>query len=268
MAVAGIGPSSLSLNSAALARVLARSSITPDTAAVQAPGDAVGNNPAPGASSTAAAFQPSALNGATAVAAQTNGAEPSASTEQPSASASSGTLSDEQKSAVEKLKQTDAKVKAHEQAHQAAGGRLAAGASYSYEKGPDGGSYAVAGEVSINTSSVPGNPRATLEQALQVQAAALAPADPSAQDRAVAVRAAQTAAAAQAEITKQAVNAADGGQASGQAGSQAGASNDGQDQAAAGGDRQTRAVTGLYRAAASLGAQGQIQRGGAVDIAA
>ena len=46
--------------------------------------------------------------------------------------------------------------------------------------------YAVAGEVPINISAVPGNPQATLRNAEQVQRAALAPADPSPVDRRVA----------------------------------------------------------------------------------
>jgi len=63
--------------------------------------------------------------------------------------------------------------------------------------------YAVGGEVSIDTSKVSGDPVATLQKAQQIQAAALAPVQPSSQDRNVAARAAQMAVEARAEISKQ-----------------------------------------------------------------
>ncbi|WP_371324877.1 putative metalloprotease CJM1_0395 family protein [Dechloromonas sp. ZY10] len=91
-----------------------------------------------------------------------------------------------------RLAAVDRKVRAHEQAHQAAGAGLAGSASYQYQRGPDGRQYAVAGEVAI--SMAPGRtPGETLARAEQVQAAALAPADPSAQDRSVAAQAARMA---------------------------------------------------------------------------
>jgi hypothetical protein len=67
------------------------------------------------------------------------------------------------------------------------------GASFSYQRGPDGRFYAVGGEVSIDTSPVPGDPQATASKAEQIQRAALAPAQPSGQDRAVAAQAARMA---------------------------------------------------------------------------
>jgi hypothetical protein len=108
-------------------------------------------------------------------------------------------LSTEASKETQKLKALDQKVRAHEAAHQAAGAGLVGGASFTYQRGADGRMYAVGGEVSIDTSPVPGDPEATLTKMQQVQAAALAPADPSAQDRAVAAAAAATAAAAQGE---------------------------------------------------------------------
>lgn len=99
---------------------------------------------------------------------------------------------------VARLKARDAQVRAHEAAHMAAGGSLVRGGpAYSYQKGPDGRAYAVGGEVSIDTGGVPGDPKASAARARQVAAAAMAPADPSGQDRAVAARA--MAAAAQAD---------------------------------------------------------------------
>ncbi len=85
----------------------------------------------------------------------------------------------------------------------AAGGRyITGGASYTYERGPDGAEYAVGGEVGIDTSPVPGNPEATAEKMRIVRAAALAPSDPSAADLAVAASAAEAEAQAMAEIAQ------------------------------------------------------------------
>ncbi len=92
---------------------------------------------------------------------------------------------------VRQLESRDAEVRAHERAHSAAGGDLAGAPRYDYERGPDGQNYAVGGEVSISVGEVEGDPEATLEMARQVRRAALAPAEPSNQDRRVAARAAQ-----------------------------------------------------------------------------
>lgn len=115
-----------------------------------------------------------------------------------------GELSDAEKKQLQQLKQRDREVRAHEQAHAAAAGSLANGApSYDYQRGPDGQQYAVGGSVSIDTSEVSGDPQATLEKAQQIQRAALAPAEPSQQDRAIAAEAAAMAAEARAELAKQ-----------------------------------------------------------------
>ncbi len=101
------------------------------------------------------------------------------------------------------LKSRDSEVRAHEAAHMAAGGRyITGGASYTYQRGPDGAEYAVGGEVGIDTSPVPGNPEATAEKMRTVRAAALAPSDPSAADLAVAASAAEAEAQAMAEIAQ------------------------------------------------------------------
>ncbi len=48
-------------------------------------------------------------------------------------------LTPQQRSEISRLKARDAEVRAHEQAHQAAGGQyVTSGASYSYETGPEG----------------------------------------------------------------------------------------------------------------------------------
>lgn len=102
---------------------------------------------------------------------------------------------------VQALKKTDTEVRAHEMAHIAAGGQyITSGAKLEYQRGPDGKNYAVAGEVSIDTSAIPGDPRATAQKMKKIKAAALAPASPSAQDRKVAASATALAAKAAAEI--------------------------------------------------------------------
>jgi len=100
-------------------------------------------------------------------------------------------LTPEELKQVAQLKARDREVRQHEQAHMAAGaGLVTSGASYSYQKGPDGVNYAIGGEVGISTS--PGRtPEETIQRARQIKAAALAPADPSGQDRAVAAQAGQ-----------------------------------------------------------------------------
>ena len=101
------------------------------------------------------------------------------------------------------LKAADVAVRAHEAAHVAAGGGLVrGGATFTYETGPDGRQYAVAGEVQIDTAPVRGDPEATIQKMATVRAAALAPSDPSATDRAVAASAAQQALAARAELSR------------------------------------------------------------------
>jgi hypothetical protein len=105
---------------------------------------------------------------------------------------------------VAELRQRDREVRTHEQAHVAGGGQhVTGGPTYSYQKGPDGRRYAVGGEVQIDTSPIPGDPEATLRKMQQVQRAALAPAEPSAQDRAVAAQAAQQMAQARIELQRQ-----------------------------------------------------------------
>lgn len=99
-------------------------------------------------------------------------------------------LTPEEQKRVEELKRIDAKVRAHEMAHLAAGGGLVrGGASYTYEIGPDGKQYAVGGEVKIDMSVNPDDPEGAIQKMQQVRRAALAPADPSPQDRSVAQQA-------------------------------------------------------------------------------
>ncbi len=142
-----------------------------------------------------------------------SGAADKAASSGTTTTASGKKLTPAQEEDVAKLQALDKAVRAHEQAHMAAGGGLVrGGASFSYERGPDGQSYAVGGEVSIDTS--PGStPADTIAKAQQIQAAALAPADPSSQDRAVAAAAAQMEARAREEQSRQQVAPVGGGSA-------------------------------------------------------
>lgn len=92
---------------------------------------------------------------------------------------------------IQALAARDREVRAHEQAHASVAGQYAKGTSYTYQRGPDGVSYAIGGEVQIDTSPIPGDPEATLRKAQQLRRAANAPAEPSSQDARVAALAAQ-----------------------------------------------------------------------------
>lgn len=101
---------------------------------------------------------------------------------------------------IRELAARDREVRAHEQAHAAVGGHHAGSPVYQYKRGPDGVSYAVAGEVSISTSPIPGDPEATIRKAQQIARAAMAPAEPSPQDRRVAAEASRLEIQARAEL--------------------------------------------------------------------
>lgn len=116
-------------------------------------------------------------------------------------------LTEEEQKQVEELKARDTEVRAHEQAHIAAGGSyVRGGARYDYQTGPDGKKYAVGGEVSIDTSAVEGDPQATINKAQVILKAALAPAEPSGQDKAVASQARQMMASARKELMSEKIN--------------------------------------------------------------
>lgn len=121
------------------------------------------------------------------------------SADEKTSAVTAATLAPEQMKELQELKARDREVRAHEMAHLAAAGGLAtSGATFTYQRGPDGASYAIGGEVKIDTSSG-NNPEDTIRRAQIIRAAALAPAEPSGQDRAVAAKAAQMEAEARAE---------------------------------------------------------------------
>ena len=123
-------------------------------------------------------------------------------------------MSEEELQQVRELADRDREVRAHEQAHKSVGGQYAGGMSFEYQQGPDGNRYAVGGEVSIDTSPER-DPNATISKMRQVRAAAMAPAEPSGQDRSVAAAASAKEAEARKELAQQTAEAA-GAASSGQ----------------------------------------------------
>lgn len=115
-------------------------------------------------------------------------------------------LTADQQREVTWLQQRDVHVRQHEAAHQAAGGSLTGGASFSYQVGPDGRSYAVGGEVPVRLESGR-TPDETISNARQARRAALAPSDPSSADLAVAAAATELEQSAQARKAQLAAKA-------------------------------------------------------------
>jgi hypothetical protein len=115
---------------------------------------------------------------------------------------------------VARLKAIEQKVKAHEAAHKSAGGPITGPISYSYTRGPDGRNYITGGEVPISISSGR-TPQETINRMQQVIQAALAPADPSPQDRAVAAQAAAMQVQARSESAQTPANESATGENSG-----------------------------------------------------
>lgn len=156
-------------------------------------------------------FQPGqgfGVAGSTLVAAQEEAGRQRKAAEEPpedSENARSGLsseLSEDDQKRVQELQARDREVRAHEQAHARVGGQYASAPSYEMERGPDGKSYAVGGHVSISTAPVPGDPEATIRKMETVRRAALAPAEPSGQDRRVAAAADAKRTDARAEINE------------------------------------------------------------------
>ena len=100
--------------------------------------------------------------------------------------AGDASLDEADQSMLQELRSTDQKVRAHEQAHASAGGH---NVRYDYQTGPDGRQYAVGGTTDIEVYASSTDANGKLAQAAKMRAAALAPADPSAQDMNVAAKA-------------------------------------------------------------------------------
>lgn len=113
-------------------------------------------------------------------------------------------LDQQEQREVDELKLRDGQVRIHEQAHVAAGGRyVVSGPSYELQEGPDGRKYAVGGEVILDMSAIPDDPEATILKMQTIKSAALAPAEPSTQDRMTAAKADGAAAKARQDMIKQ-----------------------------------------------------------------
>lgn len=126
-------------------------------------------------------------------------------------------ISEEAQREVDELKQRDREVRAHEQAHVAAAGRYAnGGPQFEFTTGPDGRQYATGGHVNIDVG--PANtPEATLVKAQVIRRAALAPPEPSSQDRAVAAAATQLERDARRQLQEARQAELEGGRESGKA---------------------------------------------------
>lgn len=112
-------------------------------------------------------------------------------------------LSAEEQQQLLELKSRDQEVRLHEQAHLTTAGQYAAGGpSFTYQTGPDGVRYAVGGEVPIDISKE-STPEATIQKMETVRSAALAPASPSAADRAIAAQASITLNQARQELAQE-----------------------------------------------------------------
>jgi hypothetical protein len=113
-------------------------------------------------------------------------------------------LTEEERGAVRSLTRRDQEVRAHEEAHARTAGAYARGRPhYDTITGPDHKRYAVSGNVNIDLSPVAGNPQATIDKMRVVGMAALAPANPSAQDRRVAAEASKILQTATSELARE-----------------------------------------------------------------
>ncbi len=103
---------------------------------------------------------------------------------------------------IEKLNERDKEVRVHEMAHKAVGGIYAGAVVYEYTSGPDGKQYATGGYVQLDVSEE-ATPEETIRKAAVIRQAALAPADPSASDLAIAAKASQLEQGARRELAQQ-----------------------------------------------------------------
>ena len=116
-------------------------------------------------------------------------------------SSDSPELTTEELAQLQELKLRDMEVRTHEQAHMAAAGQYSRGGpSFSLQKGPDGKSYAIGGEVNIDVGKE-NTPEATVAKMRVIKQAALAPASPSSADRRIAAQASVKEAQARQEIS-------------------------------------------------------------------
>lgn len=132
---------------------------------------------------------------------QTKGQESKPSSSQTPKGIDGQELTEEEQQKVKEMKERDEEVRVHENAHKSAGGQYAAAPTYTYETGPDGKRYITDGEVSIDIGEEK-DPQATIEKMQVVKRAAMAPTEPSGQDRKVYQEANQKEAAARQELAE------------------------------------------------------------------
>lgn len=132
---------------------------------------------------------------------QTKGQESKPSSSQTPKGIDGQELTEEEQQKVKEMKERHEEVRVHENAHKSAGGQYAAAPTYTYETGPDGKRYITDGEVSIDIGEEK-DPQATIEKMQIVKRAAMAPAEPSGQDRKVYQDANQKEAAARQELAE------------------------------------------------------------------
>lgn len=132
---------------------------------------------------------------------QTKGQESKPSSSQTPKGIDGQELTEEEQQKVKEMKERHEEVRGHENAHKSAGGQYAAAPTYTYETGPDGKRYITDGEVSIDIGEEK-DPQATIEKMQIVKRAAMAPAEPSGQDRKVYQDANQKEAAARQELAE------------------------------------------------------------------
>jgi len=131
---------------------------------------------------------------------QAEGSTPPSDRQQRAEQAAERQQQEQEQRQIEQLSARDREVRQHERAHAAVGGQYAGAAEYQYERGPNGVLYAVSGEVPIDVGRE-ATPLATLQKAETVKRAALAPAEPSPQDRRVAAEATRLGAEARRELS-------------------------------------------------------------------
>ena len=147
-----------------------------------------------------------------AVIIDTKGADTSA---QAHHAASPFDMSEEEQREVAELKARDREVRNHEKAHAQTGAPYTGAPTYETVRGPNGQQFAVSGETPIDVSPIPGDPAATTRKMEVVKQAALAPAEPSAQDRAIAASAEAQRLKALQDLARQASEETEGAPASG-----------------------------------------------------
>jgi hypothetical protein len=151
-----------------------------------------GSSPSAAAGDRSDALPKPLLSSGSQLAAQEDGQSEQTSADETTRQGGTGgteELTEDEKKKVQELQARDREVRAHEAAHKLAAGPLAGTPTFKTVRGPDGRSYAVSGEVKIDTSEVPNNPDATIRKMEIVKRAALAPSNPSAKDRQVAAEA-------------------------------------------------------------------------------